>query len=90
MLLVKTRLGQSLISGIGLFADQFIPKDTIIWKFTEGVDVKIPDERVAELEKEYPLEDLKKNTCTAANRATSIFCAATTDVSSTIPFSPIR
>jgi SET domain-containing protein len=60
MLLVKTRLGQSLISGIGLFADQFIPKDTIIWKFTEGVDVKITDERLAELEKEYPTDDLKK------------------------------
>ena len=60
MLLVKTRLGQSPISGIGLFADQFIPKDTIIWKFTEGVDVKITDEKLAELEKEYPLEDLRK------------------------------
>jgi uncharacterized protein len=60
MLLVKTRLGQSPISGIGLFADQFIPKDTIIWKFTEDVDGKISDERLAELEKEYPLEDLKK------------------------------
>lgn len=60
MLLVKTKLGLSKISGIGLFADQFIPKDTIIWKFTEGVDVKITDERLQELENEYPLKDLKK------------------------------
>jgi len=60
MLLVKTKLGLSKISGIGLFADQFIPKDTIIWKFTEGVDVKITDEKLQELEKEYPLDDLKK------------------------------
>lgn len=60
MLLVKTKLGMSKISGIGLFADQFIPKGTIIWKYTEGVDLKITDEKLAELEKEYPLEDLKK------------------------------
>ena len=60
MLLVKTKLGVSKISGIGLFADQFIPKDTIIWKFTNGVDLKISDEKLQELEKEYPLEDLRK------------------------------
>lgn len=60
MLLVKTRLGQSQISGIGLFADQFIPKNTIIWKYTEGVDIKISNARLEELEKEYPLDDLRK------------------------------
>lgn len=60
MLLVKTKLDLSQISGIGLFADQFIAKGTVIWKFTEGVDLKITDERLRELETEYPLEDLKK------------------------------
>ncbi|KAA9339984.1 SET domain-containing protein [Adhaeribacter soli] len=60
MLLVKTRLGQSKISGIGLFADQFISKGAIIWKYTEGVDLKLSDEQLAELEKEYPLDNLKK------------------------------
>jgi uncharacterized protein len=60
MLLVKTKLGMSEISGVGLFADQFIPKGTIIWKFTEGVDLKLTDEKLAELGKEYPLDDLKK------------------------------
>ena len=60
MLLVKTTLGTSKISGIGLFANQFIPKDTIIWKYTDGVDLKISDEKLLELEKEYPLDDLKK------------------------------
>lgn len=60
MLLVKTKLGPSQISGIGLFADQFIPKGAIIWKYTEGIDQKIPDGRLDELEKEYPLGDLKK------------------------------
>lgn len=32
MLLVKTKLGLSNIHGIGLFADEFIPKGTIIFK----------------------------------------------------------
>jgi hypothetical protein len=30
MLYVKTKIGPSEIEGIGLFADEFIPKDTII------------------------------------------------------------
>lgn len=40
MLLVETKLGVSSIpnAGIGLFADQFIPKDTIIWKYTSNFD----------------------------------------------------
>ncbi|HEY8402714.1 MAG TPA: SET domain-containing protein [Cytophagaceae bacterium] len=38
MLLVKTRIGQSTIEGIGLFADEFIPKGTVIWELTKGID----------------------------------------------------
>jgi len=33
MFLVKTYLDKSKIRGIGLFADEFIPKGTLIWKF---------------------------------------------------------
>lgn len=40
MLLVKTKIKESKIQGIGLFADQFIKKGTIIWKFTPGFDLK--------------------------------------------------
>ena len=40
MLYVKTKIGQSKIHGMGLFADQFIKKGTIIWKFTPGFDLK--------------------------------------------------
>jgi SET domain-containing protein len=32
MLLVKTKVKESSIHGIGLFADEFIPKDTVIFK----------------------------------------------------------
>lgn len=38
MLLVKTKIGPSNIHGTGLFADQFIPKGTMIWEFTPGFD----------------------------------------------------
>ena len=41
MLLVKTRLGVSSIHGIGLFADEFIPKGTVIWKYEPSVDLKL-------------------------------------------------
>ena len=46
MMLVKTRLGLSAIHGIGLFADQDIPKGTPVWEFTEGFDQKIPTDQI--------------------------------------------
>ncbi len=45
MLMVKTRLGPSKIHGIGLFADQFIPKGTTTWMYAPGFDLRIePDD----------------------------------------------
>jgi SET domain-containing protein len=38
MLTVKTRLGPSDIAGMGLFADQAIPKGTVTWRFMPGLD----------------------------------------------------
>jgi uncharacterized protein len=38
MLLVKTKIGPSNIQGTGLFADEFIPKGTLVWKFDPSVD----------------------------------------------------
>lgn len=49
MLLIKTKLGLSKIHGIGLFADQFIPKGTPIWKFKRGFDLKYTDEELNQL-----------------------------------------
>ena len=39
MLLIKTYIDKSKISGIGLFADQDIKKDEITWKYTPGFDL---------------------------------------------------
>ena len=41
MLMVKTRLGLSDIAGIGLFADQDIPKGTVTWRFMADFDRRL-------------------------------------------------
>ena len=43
MLLVKTKIGPSPIAGIGIFADEFIPKGTKIWEFREGFDMRFDE-----------------------------------------------
>jgi SET domain-containing protein len=59
MLLVKTKLNASEIHGIGLFADDFIRKDTIVWKFHPLIDLIITREQIAELAAEAR-EQIKK------------------------------
>lgn len=39
MLCVKTKIGKSSIHGIGLFADQFIEKGTVVQKLKTGFDL---------------------------------------------------
>lgn len=46
MLTVKTKVRESKIHGVGLFADQFIPKGTVIFKFTPGFDLKFTKEQI--------------------------------------------
>jgi SET domain-containing protein len=41
MLLVKTKVKYSDIAGMGLFADEFIPKGTCVWKFGKGFDIRV-------------------------------------------------
>lgn len=55
MLVVKTKIGQSKIEGIGLYADQFIPKGTITWKFDPRFDIYFDPKEVevmSELQKD--------------------------------------
>ncbi|MEK6817633.1 MAG: SET domain-containing protein [Nanoarchaeota archaeon] len=49
MLLVKTHLDKSKVQGIGLFADEFIPKGTLIWKFVSGFDFALKKENLNKL-----------------------------------------
>lgn len=41
MFTVKTRLEISKINGIGVFADEFIAKGTIVWKYQENFDITL-------------------------------------------------
>ncbi len=55
MLLIKTKIGKSNVEGIGLFADQFIPKGTVTWKFDPRFDIYFEPsdvEKMSELQKD--------------------------------------
>jgi SET domain-containing protein len=49
MLLVKTKLQQSPIHGIGLFADEFIPKGTTTWRFEPAIDLAFTHEDIEKM-----------------------------------------
>ncbi len=41
MLLVKTKIQSSDVAGMGLFANELIPKGTYIWRFKKGFDIRV-------------------------------------------------
>lgn len=47
--MVKTKIGRSSIDGIGLFADQFIPKGMTVWKYMPNFDLLLSKEEVDQL-----------------------------------------
>jgi SET domain-containing protein len=49
MLHVKTKVAPSKIHGLGLFADQFISKGVIIWKYTENYDLRLTKKEIEKL-----------------------------------------
>jgi SET domain-containing protein len=69
-LLIKATLGPSKIAGIGLFATEFIPKDTKIWEFAPNLDLVLEDLSV------FPrlLQDYLGTYC-YMNRGRYILCA---------------
>jgi SET domain-containing protein len=52
MLLVKTYLDRSPIHGLGVFAAEFIAKETKIWRFVEGFDRCYTPKQFARLPKQ--------------------------------------
>ena len=46
MLLVKMSIKISTIDGVGVFADQRIPKGTVTWKFTPKFDLTFDVEEI--------------------------------------------
>ena len=51
MLTIKTKINISTIEGIGLFADQYIPKGTVVWKFDPSIDLVLSKEEIDRLSK---------------------------------------
>jgi len=49
MLRVNTVLKESNISGIGLFANEFIPQGTLIFKYDPGFDSRFPEKLVVQM-----------------------------------------
>lgn len=49
MLLVKTYLAQSSINGIGLFAAQDIPPNTVMWELNPAIDITLSKEQLNSL-----------------------------------------
>jgi len=52
MLLVETRLQISPVHGLGLFAAQFLYRDSLIWRFQQGFDLALTLEEIASLSEE--------------------------------------
>lgn len=48
-MLIKTVAGPSIVAGTGLFADEFIPRGTIVWEFTPGIDEAFTKAEVEDL-----------------------------------------
>src|ERR1700722_9707417 len=49
MLCVETKIGPSKVQGIGLFANQLIPKGTVVWRFVDGFDLLMSKEGIEKL-----------------------------------------
>ena len=49
MLHVEAQAGISTIHGIGLFAAQFIPDGTVIWRFQPGFDLELSEKDLLRL-----------------------------------------
>ncbi len=52
MLIVPTLVKQSTVAGLGLFADRYIAKGTIIWKFNPVIDILYTPEEVKNMQEE--------------------------------------
>ena len=49
MLRVKTKVRKSRIHGVGLFADQFIPKGAITWEYDSDFDIGYSERKIKKL-----------------------------------------
>lgn len=74
MLQVKTKLAQSRIQGLGLFADEFIAKGTLVQRFIPNIDIEISSEVISFLS-DLERETLKHFCYKHMERGSYILCA---------------
>lgn len=48
-MLIRTKVAPSQIHGLGVFADEFIPKGTILWKYVAGFDLRFSGQDIEKL-----------------------------------------
>ena len=73
MITVKTKLQKSKVHGIGLFADQFIPKGTVTWRYSPKYDQSFSKEEVSEMN-EITLQQFFKYAYWDATQKKFILC----------------
>ena len=49
MFTVDTYISESIGKGLGVYAVNYIPKDTIVWEYIEGIDLKIHVSKISKL-----------------------------------------
>lgn len=73
MLLVKTSLRPGGIHGLGLFAAEFIPARTVVWRFHPGVDIRLTAGQIAGLS-EASREQTRKYTYRERRTGLYVLC----------------
>ncbi len=49
MIQIKTKLGPSSVHGVGLFADQFVPKGAVTWKYDPRFDSSFTEQEIEQM-----------------------------------------
>lgn len=75
MLRVKVKIGPSTINGIGLFANQFIPKGTTTWQYDPEFDTAFDENVLERLPNIQAREDFLKYSYYDHNLKKNILCS---------------
>ena len=72
MFRVPTYVAPSRIAGVGVFSSEFIPSGTLLWVFTEGVDLRLDPAVVAATPE--PLGSMIRMDCIEEADGTLVLC----------------
>lgn len=72
MFLIPTYVAPSPIAGVGVFTSEPIPAGTIVWEFTEGVDLRLDPAVIAAIPD--PLGAMLRRYCYQEEDGTLVLC----------------